>query len=88
MEQAVQIAGALLILSAFILAQRKLMETNSLVYLVLNFTGATALAFVAAADRDWGFLLLEGVWALVSASALIGVVKARRGRMPAPPGAA
>jgi hypothetical protein len=29
--------------------------------------GSTVLAVVAALDADWGFLLLEGVWALVTA---------------------
>lgn len=84
MEQAVQIAGALLILAAFVLAQRKAIDTSSPVYLVLNVAGATALAIVAAFDRDWGFLLLEGVWALVSAWALASVVRARLSEMPGP----
>ncbi|MGH2785592.1 MAG: CBU_0592 family membrane protein [Actinomycetota bacterium] len=72
MEQIVQIVGALLILAAFVLAQRKLLDTGSSVYLVLNLAGAGVLAVVAAADRDWGFVMLEGVWALVSAGSLVG----------------
>lgn len=71
MEQVVQIAGALLILAAFVLAQRKRLDTSSTVYLVLNTVGAAALAVVAFRDRDWGFVLLEGVWALVSGWALV-----------------
>ena len=77
MEQAFQIAGAVLILAAFVLAQRKVLDTGSTVYLVLNFVGAGVLAVVAAADRDWGFLMLEGVWALVSATSLFGRIRAR-----------
>lgn len=70
-DQVVQIAGALLILAAFVLAQRRRLDTSSTVYLVLNTVGAAALAIVAYLDRDWGFVLLEGVWALVSGWALV-----------------
>ena len=85
MDQVFQVAGALLILAGFVLAQRKTLATDSVPYLVLNLAGAATLAVVAAADRDWGFLLLEGVWALVSGVALAGRV--RRREMPSPPGA-
>ncbi|HJR19899.1 MAG TPA: hypothetical protein VJ922_09310 [Actinomycetota bacterium] len=77
MEQIVQIVGALLILAAFVLAQRKALDTASPVYLLLNLVGAGVLAVVAAADRDWGFVLLESVWASVSAVALVGRLRAR-----------
>ncbi|MGH2795241.1 MAG: CBU_0592 family membrane protein [Actinomycetota bacterium] len=77
MEQTVQIVGALLILTAFVLAQRKTLDTASPVYLVLNLVGAVVLAIVAALDSDWGFVLLEGVWALVSAAALVGRIRTR-----------
>ena len=77
MEQAVQIVGALLILTGFVLAQRKVLDTHSFVYLSLNVAGAGVLAVVAAADRDWGFLMLEGVWTLVSAASLVGRLRTR-----------
>ena len=69
-EQVIEIAGALFILSAFVLAQVGRLTTTSLVYLVLNLVGSGILAVVAAVDGDAGFLLLEGVWAAVSALAL------------------
>ncbi|MFY9586304.1 MAG: hypothetical protein WAT66_02485 [Actinomycetota bacterium] len=72
MDQAAQIVGALFILGAFFLAQRKKLATTSRTYLALNLVGAAVLAVVAAADRDWGFLLLEGMWALISAWGLVG----------------
>ena len=77
MDQVAQIVGALLILGAFVLAQRKKLDTGSTTYLLLNVAGATVLAVVAAMGRDWGFLLLEGVWALVS---MWGLVAARAAR--------
>lgn len=80
MESVIQIAGAILILVAFIAAQRGVMSPQAPVYLILNLAGASVLAVLAAMDSDWGFLLLEGVWAIVSAGALIEL--ARGGAQP------
>lgn len=66
MEPLIELVGAALILSAFVLAQLGRLRTASLTYMVLNFVGAAILAVVAALDGDTGFLLLEGVWAIVS----------------------
>ena len=70
MEQVIEVVGALFILSAFVLAQIGRLATTSLAYLLLNLVGSGILAVVAAVDGDTGFLLLEGVWAAVSAFAL------------------
>lgn len=67
MESFVELVGAVLILSAFVLVQMGRMDPASLIYLVLNLAGSGTLAVVAAIDGDVGFLLLEGVWAAVSA---------------------
>ena len=81
MEDVIQIAGAILILTGFIAAQRGAMSPQGLPYLVLNLIGSAILAVLAAIHSDWGFLLLEGVWAIVSAWALIELA---RGREPSP----
>jgi len=70
MEQLVQIVGALLILLAFAGAQAGRLDQRSISYLVLNLIGSIILAVLAAVDSQYGFLLLEGVWALVSAWSL------------------
>ena len=77
MEQLIELVGAVLILSAFVLAQLGRLPAASLTYMVLNFVGASILAFVAALDGDTGFLLLEGVWAGVSAFAIARFVLRR-----------
>lgn len=66
MEQILQVAGAVLVLGAFILSQAGRLPTTSRVYLGLNLLGAGMLAILATVQWQPGFLLLEGVWALVA----------------------
>ena len=80
MSQAVQVVGALVILAAFAAAQARRLDVRSRTYLVLNVVGAGALALDAWRERQWGFLLLEGVWALVAAFGLVREVRGS-GRM-------
>jgi hypothetical protein len=82
MDQVWQVGGALLILAAFVAAQFRIVDTSSWPYLVLNLVGAGVLAVVAGLDADWGFLLLEGVWVLVTAWSI--ATKLRGGRAPTP----
>lgn len=72
-----QVGGAILILIAFIAAQRGVMSPQALSYLVLNLIGSALLAYLALHDEDWGFVLLETVWALVSGWGLIQVLRRR-----------
>ena len=72
MEAILQIVGALLVLAAFVAAQLRLLHQEHLTYLVLNVVGAAILAVLALREQQWGFLLLEGVWTLVS---LRGVIR-------------
>ena len=71
MFQSVQLAGALAILVAFASAQVGWMDQRSVLYLVLNLVGSGILGVQAGMQKQWGFLLLEGVWALISAVGLV-----------------
>ena len=85
MGQVLQIAGALMVLAAFALAQRGALSSASRAYLLLNAVGASVLAVEGYLGRQWGFLLLEAAWALVAAGALRAALRpgsARRGRRP------
>ncbi len=77
MDQLVQIVGALLILVAYAAAQFGAMSQHSRAYLLLNLIGSVVLAGLALVEQLWGFLLLESVWAVVSAWGLIQLLRGR-----------
>jgi hypothetical protein len=80
--QVISVLGALSILAAFAANLFGWVRPSNLWYSVANFLGSAVLTVVAVADRQLGFILLEGTWALVS---LWGIFAALRGRS-GPPG--
>ena len=70
---ALELVGAVLILAGYTLGQLRLLDQHAPAYLVLNLVGSFVLAVIALADERWGFLMLEGVWAIVSAISLANV---------------
>lgn len=79
MSSLVQILGALLVLTAFALAQAHVLTPDARSYLVLNLLGGSVLAADAYIGRQWGFLLLEGAWAIVAAFGLVARAVGARG---------
>lgn len=77
MLSALQLAAAVLVLGAFAWSQLGDLDSGSPLYLWLNAIGTAVLAVLALEAQQWGFVLLEGVWAAVSA---FGIVRSWRSR--------
>ena len=75
--QAVALLGSLAVLAAYGASQIRSLSAASLNFILLNLAGSSALAIVAIIERQWGFLLLEGVWALVSLWSLLRHIRGR-----------
>jgi hypothetical protein len=78
MADILQVVGAVLVLLGFFGTQVGVVDAKSLAYLVVNALGSGVLAVLALLGREWGFLLLEGVWCVVAVVSLAGVLT--RGR--------
>jgi hypothetical protein len=72
--QLVSVLGSLLVLVAYVASQFGYLSAKGLAYAFANIVGSGILAVVAALEAQWGFLVLEGAWALVS---LVAVVRQR-----------
>ncbi len=77
MRQAVSMLGALLILLPFAASQLGKLTVRSLAYQLMNLIGSGLLAFVAVVEHQYGFILLETAWALVSAVGLARIWQER-----------
>ena len=77
MLQVISVLGALAILGAYVANLFGWLGPANLSYSLANLIGSGILTIIAVVDQQLGFILLEGVWALVS---LWGVIQVLRGR--------
>jgi hypothetical protein len=77
--QVISVLGALAILGAYAANLLGWLGPADLSYSLANLIGSGILTIIAVVDQQLGFILLEGVWALVS---LWGVIQVLRGRPP------
>ena len=73
--QVISVLGALAILLAYAANQFRFLGPMNLSYAFLNFVGSLVLAVIAVIEVQWGFILLEGVWALVSLWGIITILR-------------
>ena len=76
--QGIQLFGALLVLAGFAGSQLGWFDVKSPRYLLINAVGSGILAVIAIIDMEWGFILLESVWTVVSVIGLITILNGRR----------
>ena len=67
---ALEFVGALGIVVPFALYQLGRTTQHSLLYLLLNLCGSCLLTVLAWLHHQWGFVILQGVWTLVTAWSL------------------
>lgn len=70
-EQLVSLGGALLILGAYAANQLGVLDSSRPTYAWMNLVGAVVLTVVALRASQWGFVLLEGTWAIISVPSLL-----------------
>ena len=79
MIQAISILGALAILIAYAANQFGWTDASNLRYQLANLLGSGILTVIAVIEVQFGFILLEGAWTLMS---LWGIVQILRGKPP------
>ena len=64
--QIVSLVGAVLILAAYAMLQAGRLDRASRTFCLANLVGSALLTWIAIAERNAGFVLLEGSWAVLS----------------------
>jgi Ca2+/Na+ antiporter len=72
--------GVSILLIAFVLNLLKIIRTDSLIYSLLNFAGAGIACYASYLIPYFPFVILEGVWTILSLVAVVKtIVRMQRG---------
>lgn len=74
--QAISLVSACVVLFAFFRQQQGAWQATDVAYLACNFAGTAVLTVVAWIGSQWGFVLVEAVWAAVSLRGLLRSLRA------------
>jgi len=69
--QILSLAGAILILVAYVGHQLSWMRSHGVTYNLMNAAGSAILAYIALRPVQIGFAVMEGAWVLISLYALL-----------------
>ena len=75
LSEAIAYGGMLLILGAFILETRDILDSKHGIYLLMMATGAGLLGIRAFLVEEWAFLILEAVWCLAAVVAIYSITR-------------
>jgi len=75
--QVISFIGAVLILAAYMALQWNRLSAETITFQLLNLFGGVFLCITAVALRQYGFILVEGLWAILSAAGLWRVITRR-----------
>ncbi len=73
-ETWLQLAAAAVVLLAYALGQWGVWQQKGRAFLWCNLAGSLVLGTLAARERQWGFLMMEVVWGIVTAGSLVQVL--------------
>jgi hypothetical protein len=74
-DQILSLVGAALLLGAYALQSATSAGAHKTTYLSMNLFGSMALTVTAVVNNQIGFIILEGIWAIISAFSLFKVLK-------------
>ena len=76
--QGISVIAACVVLYAFFMQMQGVWQASEIRYMACNFVGTAVLTVVAWIGSQWGFVLIEAIWALVSLRGLIRAKRAQR----------
>ena len=77
-QQILSFIAAMLILVAYIGHQARRVDSSRIPYNLANAAGGAVLAWAALHPLQWGFLVLEGTWCVVSIISLLRALTVSR----------